>query len=238
MSSGVTPPHRAPRAVVFDLFDTLIPGGAPAEREAVSRAMAADLGVPPDEFASLYRRTYDERARGRLGDLHEAIGALARRLGAEPGEDAVAAAVGRRLDFTLSLHGATWAVPALRAIQRAGLRIGLVSDCTAETPMLWQESPLAAYVEATSFSCDTGIRKPAAEAYLVAVKALDVTPAECIYVDDGAGGLTGAAELGMRAVRYLPGDPPQGVIDGEEWGGETVADLEELLPLIRSAGRE
>lgn len=224
-----SPDHPAPRAVVFDLFDTLIPGGAPAEREAVSRTMAADLGVPPDEFATLYRRTFDERARGRLGDLHETVAALAGRLGAEPDEEAVAAAIGRRLDFTLSLHGATWALPALRAIRRAGLRVGVVSDCTAETPMLWQESPLATYVEATSFSCETKIRKPAAEAYLVVVKALEVTAAECVYVDDGTDALTGAAELGMRAVRYLP----EG--DDEEWDGETVADLEELLPLIRSS---
>lgn len=230
----MTLPHGAPRAVLFDLFNTLIPGGAPAERDAVSRAMAADLGVAPDEFVRLYRRTFDERARGRLGDLHEAIRALARLLGADPSEERVAAAVARRLDFTLSLHGATWAVPALRAIRRAGYRIGLVSDCTAETPLVWQESPLAAYVEATSFSCETGIRKPAAEAYLVAVEGLGVSPTECVYVGDGGSGeLTGAAELGMRAVRYLPGDPPDGVIDGEEWSGEVVADLEDLLPLIR-----
>jgi len=221
--------------VLFDLFNTLIPGGAPAERDAVSHAMARDLGVDPVAFASLYVSTYDQRARGLLGDLHQTIAALAGRLGVQPGEAQVAAAAQRRLDFTLSLHGATWAIPGLGALRDAGFRIGLVSDCTAETPMLWAESPLAAYVGATSFSCVTGQRKPAREAYLIAIEALDVTPAECVFVGDGGSReLTGATELGIRAIRYLPSTPPDGVIDGEIWEGETVADLGDLRGLLRS----
>ena len=229
-------PRVAVHAVLFDLFNTLIPGGGPAERDAVSHAMARDLGVDPEEFARVYVSTYDERARGALGDLAETVGALARRLGAAPHDEQVAAAVGRRLDFTLSLHGGTWAVPALRRLRDAGYRIGLVSDCTAETPVLWEQSPLAAYVEVTSFSCVTGVRKPAAEAYLTAAEALGVSPGECVFVGDGGSReLTGATELGMRAVHYRPAEAPSGVIDGEEWEGESVADLADLVDLLRSA---
>lgn len=220
--------------MLFDLFNTLIPGGGPTERDAVSHAMAGDLGLDPVAFARLYNATYDERARGRLGDLHETIRALAKSLGTQPSDEQVAAAAQRRLDFTLSLHGATWALPALKALRTAGYRLGLVSDCTAETPMLWSESPLAAYLEVMSFSCATGIRKPAAEAYRVATDGLGVEPDECLYVGDGGSGeLTGARALGMRAVRYQPEAEPEEVIDGEEWDGETVADLGELVGLLR-----
>lgn len=58
-----------PRAVVFDLFNTLVPGGTRDQRDEVSRQMATHLGVAPEQFADLMRDTFDERTRGRLGGL-------------------------------------------------------------------------------------------------------------------------------------------------------------------------
>lgn len=224
-----------PRAVLFDLFNTLVPGGSRAERDAVSHAMAADLGVDPQAFVELYAATFDDRVRGRLGDLGETIRSLARRLGAEPTAYDVAAAAQRRLDFTLSLHAGTWALPALRELRAEGYRIGLVTDCTAETPAIWPDSPLATYVETTSFSCVTGLRKPAAGAYRVAMTGLRVTPAECVYVGDGGSReLTGAEALRMRAIRFRPSGEDLGGVDDPDldWAGQEIDDLAELPGLL------
>ena len=224
-----------PKAVLFDLFNTLVPGGSREERDDVSRRMAATLGVAPASFAALVRETFDDRTRGRLGDLRRTTAHLARELGAAPAAESVDAAVEMRLDMTRTLHAQSWALPALTELGRAGVLRGLVSDCSAETPTIWAESPLSPLLEAVSFSCVTGHRKPEPEAYLYAVDSLAVDVAECIFVGDGGSReLTGAAALGMRAIRFVAPDGSRGepIDEDDEWPGESVDDLMDVVRLF------
>ncbi|MEI7055339.1 HAD family hydrolase [Nocardioides sp. CCNWLW239] len=225
------------RAILFGLHDTLIPGGAKAERAAMARGMGAELGIDPPAFAAVTAETLDERTRGLLASVHHTVRYLSRRLGANPSESQVEAAIRRRLDFALSLHAATWALPALRALRTRGFGLGLVSDSCCATTEVWPDSPLSEYFGAVSFSCQTGVRKPDAGAYLVAAAALEVPTTECVYVGDGGDGeLHGAEALGMRAVRFLPDDParrPEVVPDvAAEWNGPTIGDLNELVAMV------
>lgn len=226
---------RRPQAVLFDLFNTLVPGGSREERDHVSRRMAEILGVPPAAFAERVRATFDDRARGRLGDLHRTLAHLVGGLGATPSAEAIDAAVALRLDLTRSLHAQTWALPALVELERLGVLRALVTDCSAETPMIWQESPLSRHLDAVSFSCVTGHRKPEPEAYLHAVEALDVEPSECIFIGDGGSHEpSGAAALGMRAIRFAPRHELAGaVIDQDSgWTGPYLEDLMALAPIF------
>lgn len=227
----------ARRAVVFDLFGTLVPAGGSAERDEVSRQMATLLDVDPEAFAGLMRQSFDQRARGRLGSLTESVRHLARLLGADPPEPAVEAAVELRLDLTRALHARTWAVPVLAQLGRAGVLRGLVSDCSAETPAVWSESPLSPHLDAVSFSCLTGHRKPAHEAYEVALRQLGVEAGECLYVGDGGSReLTGATALGMAALRYAPGGAVGGDVVDQDlgWSGGSIGDLAELPGLLEN----
>lgn len=231
----MTPVPTRPRAILFDLFNTLIPGGSRDERDKVSHLMAQTLGVDPAALADLVRETFDDRTRGRLGDLHATVTWLAQRLGSDATEADVDVAVQLRLELTRSLHQRTWAIPALVEIRSAGLLCGLVSDCSAETPEMWPDSPLEPYFDALSFSCVTGHRKPAPEAYLVAADELGVRPGECVFVGDGGSSeLSGASAVGMRTIRYLPADGGQAEsIDAEtDWTGEVLADLADLLHVV------
>jgi putative hydrolase of the HAD superfamily len=224
-----------PKAVLFDLFNTLIPGGTTAERDATSARMGALLGVDQRQYAVLFRATFDERTRGRLGDLRQTTTMLARQLGAAPLPGAVSAAVQVRLDLNRGLQARTWAVPALAALREMEVPCALVSDCSAETTMMWPTSPLAPYMAATSFSCVTGYRKPAAEAYLTATDALGVRPGDCWFVGDGGSReLSGAEALGMTAIRYIPSADLDGEsIDGDaDWSGPTVTDLLDIVSRI------
>jgi putative hydrolase of the HAD superfamily len=223
------------RVLLFDLFGTLVPGGSAEERDAVSLLIANDFGVDPEEFVTLVRATYDERMHGTLGDLRETLAQLARRLGARPSRQQVETAVVRRLALTRGLLSQAWAIPALEALAAAGVRIGVVSDCSAETPEIWHESPIAAFTEVTSFSCVTGIRKPAPEAYLVATRALKVDPSDCVFVGDGGSNeLTGAQALGMTTYRFAPSNPGPGtIVDPDlEWRGPEIRDLAELTSIL------
>lgn len=225
------------RAVLFGLHDTLIPSGTKAERAAMARGMGADLGIDPAAFASAVAETLDERTRGLLADVHHTVRYLSRRLGAVPTESQVEAAIRRRLDFALSLHAATWALPTLGALRTRGFRLGLVSDSCCATTEVWPDSPLNEYFDAVSFSCQTGVRKPGSGAYMVAAAALEVATSECVYVGDGGSHeLSGAEALGMRAVRFQPVDPAQqaeiAADPDPEWSGPTISDLGELVGMI------
>ncbi|USQ79719.1 HAD-IA family hydrolase [Ornithinimicrobium faecis] len=228
---GVSPgPH--PRAVLFDLFNTLVPGGSKDERDNVSRAMAKTLGVAPEGMATVVRDTFDDRARGNLGDLQETVLSLAQCLGVTPSDAAVASAATLRLEMTRSLHEQTWALSALEDLGAAGVLRGLVTDCTAETPLIWAESSLSPHFEAVSFSCLTGHRKPEPEAYLTAVRALGVSARECLYVGDGGSyELSGAEALGMSAIRFQPSDDMRGdtIDEDQNWSGIVITDLTDLV---------
>jgi putative hydrolase of the HAD superfamily len=228
---------QSSRIVLFDLFGTLVPGGSGRERDDVSRLIANDFDVDSEQFAALIRATYDERMRGTLGDLRETLAHLAKRLGGEPSSDSVDRAALRRLTFTHELLSQTWAIPALQVLTASGIRVGVVSDCSAETPEIWDQSPIAPYAEATSFSCLTGTRKPAPEAYLIATRALQVDPTDCVFVGDGGSNeLTGAESLGMTTYRYTPTNPEaRTIIDPDlDWNGPEIRDLGELKSILRA----
>lgn len=232
---------KCPSAIVFDLNDTLVHGGTRDLRDTVSRAMARDLGVEPDAFAAAVRASFDARCRGALGDVHETVFALAAGLGARPGPAAVHAAAERRFDMERSLLvAAPRVLGMLDRLRRFGYRLGLISDCSAETPLLWRQSPLAERIEVTVFSCDLGVRKPDPSLYLAAAAGLGVPPHECLYVGDGASDeLAGAQRAGMAVVRVaLETEDPAQAADRIElhgarpWDGPVLDDIADLLAYL------
>lgn len=49
------------------------------------------------------------------------------------------------------------------------------------------------------------LRKPDPRSYLKAAEAIDVTPQDCVFVDDLRRNVRGAEAVGMRAFHYMPG---------------------------------
>lgn len=223
------------KAVIFDLYGTLVPGGAREERDKVAMEAAAQMGVGPVAFADLVSASYEDRLRGRLGDLHQTFATLARRLGGDPTDDDVQKAVALRLDMTRRFLCSCWALDLLRQIRGLGYKVGVVTDCSAETAVLWPGSPLAEWVDAVSFSCELGYRKPAPQMYLAVTGSLNLSPGDCLYVGDGASDeLAGAAAVGMRAIWYNDlgrdtGERPGRLIN---WDGEQVNQLSDVLALL------
>jgi putative hydrolase of the HAD superfamily len=221
--------RRRGGAILFDLYETLVPDRPQAHRDEVSRRMATALGVDPERFAALFRGTVPARMRGEFGNLDETIRTLAYRLGGEPTEAAVRFAEVTRMRFCRDL---LWPPPGVLAVldglRARGHRLALVSNCSVETVTLWRGQPLASRFEVAAFSCLLGAVKPDPVMYLKVCSDLGVAPEECVFVGDGHGGeLTGAAALGMRVIRtveYADGDPG--------WTGETVRRLGDLPGLL------
>jgi len=218
-------------AVLFDLFNTLVPGGSDAERAAISEQMGTDVGVDPAAFARLLHETWPLRFRGELGDLASTVRAIAIRLGADPPDSAVRRACGRRLDFARRLlTPSATTLQTLDALRNKGFPLGLVTNCSAETPLLWKSTTLAERFTATGFSCELGVCKPDPAIYLAVCASLGVPPEDCVFVGDGAvGELDGAAAVGMRAIQVTElanRDDP-----APPWSGERIATLTQLRAL-------
>ena len=117
------------------------------------------------------------------------------------------------------------------------IKIGLISNCPPEVPLVWHHSPFAQLVDAAVFSCAVRIRKPHAEIYQLAASALGTAISDCLFVGDGgAYELSGAKRAGMEPVLLsVPGekDPYHLSPEAPAWAGARVQSMSELLGLIK-----
>jgi putative hydrolase of the HAD superfamily len=192
-----------PRAVLFDLYDTLVPGGSDTLQNQTARSMGTDLGIDPDLYAELYDTTLPERSTGAFGDVEATIRTVAAMAGRTPTPPMVRLAAIRRIAMVRSLLWPSAAVlSTLDALRADGWRLGLVTNCTAETPELWKQTPLVSRFHAVGFSCELRVAKPDPAIYLSVCSFLDLSAADCVFVGDGGSQeLSGAAGLGMMVVR-------------------------------------
>ena len=224
-----------PSAILFDLWGTLI---APRveRRDAVSRLIARDPSVAPDAFLAAVPASHAERFVSGTGSLVETLRLLARHCGGEPDDAALARAAARRLAMTRELLVADdETLTVLDTLRERGLALGLVSDSSIETPTAWFDSALAQRFVATAFSCLVGARKPDPAIYLAVTRQLGVEPDVCLYVGDGDGHeLSGAASLGMTAVRLAGFAGPRGGHDDDDvaFAGPEIARLRDLFDLV------
>jgi len=81
------------------------------------------------------------------------------------------------------------------------------------------------------------MKKPDPRIYRLACDGLGVAPHRCLYVGDGfSHELTGAANVGMRAVLIAPSDEVRADAPGYEghtWPGSRIETLSEVMNLLR-----
>src|SRR5262249_59504919 len=92
-------------------------------------------------------------------------------------------------------------VYALKSLRCKKIRLGILSDASAEIAAAWSRSPLAPLMDAAVFSCAAGAVKPDQRLYGRICDELDVPSDRTLYVGDGGGDeLRGALAAGMAAV--------------------------------------
>lgn len=213
------------RAVIFDLWQTLVPWEVMAANRFYDR-MAAAAGVEPERFREAWLSSRPNRETGPIADH---LRGLFSELGVEPDLDEVLA---MRREWTKhSLQPRSDALPTLAELRRRGHRLGLISVCSQDVPHVWEETPFAGALDELIFSCDVGISKPDPRIYEIACERLGVNPADCLFVGDGANDeLPGAERVGMTALQLRPsGEDLTG--SGQAWTGPAIERLDELLEL-------
>ena len=94
----------------------------------------------------------------------------------------------------------TGSLEVLASLKSKEYKIGLISDCTAETPLAWQNTPFAPFFDATVFSCRAGIKKPDPRIYEMATTRLGVGPQYCLYIGDGSSRELSGASTFLKLV--------------------------------------
>jgi putative hydrolase of the HAD superfamily len=103
---------------------------------------------------------------------------------------------------------------AVRRARAAGIRTGLISNSWGAGT--YDRALLAELFDGVVISGDVGVRKPTPEIYAMGARAVDLPPADCVFVDDLPFNLKPAREMGMATVRHVD-------------AAQTIAELEELL---------
>ncbi|MBM2814174.1 MAG: putative hydrolase of the superfamily [Ignavibacteria bacterium] len=104
--------------------------------------------------------------------------------------------------------------------------LAIVSDTGfskgTELRQLLEQSGIAKYFSAMSFSDETGVSKPHPKAFLTALNELSISPEEAIHIGDiEATDIIGAKNLGMKAIKFT-GDPT--ARHGVDNNGDSLAD--------------
>lgn len=168
------------RAVIFDLWDTLVafPWDLIAERDA---ALAETVAVDLDRLRSTWRRL---ESAWQTGPLMPSLDLLCAELGL--GDVDLERLRTVRVEYMRrALQPRREVVETLRELRRRGRRLGLISGCSGDVPIVWEETPFAGLFDGTVFSCDVGLRKPDIRIYSRAISVLRVAPSDCLYVGDG-----------------------------------------------------
>jgi HAD superfamily hydrolase (TIGR01509 family) len=208
-----------PRAVIFDLWETLIDW----DRDAAA-AMVAAVSARAPEFAERWPRStnrYTAPIRVALADSGVPASAL---------EEVCAL----RLEYVRgALVPRPGAIETLERLRELEVLVGLITVCSEDVEVLWPSTAFAGLFDAEVFSSAVGISKPDPRIYLHCCELLGVEPSEAVFVGDGANDeLAGAERVGMRAVLiHRPGEDPFWP-ELESFTGARVTSIPEVLEVL------
>ncbi len=227
-------------AVIFDLFGTLIDKFSLQSHREVLGQMSAVLSIPADDFIKLWFDTFDMRGFGTFQSLEANIEYICGKMEINVGEAAVRLAAKINREYTVgSMTPRPFSTELLSHLKSLGYKTGLITNCSAEIPLIWEDMAFASLTDAAVFSCSAGIQKPDPRIYFLAAEQLAVQPEDCLYIGDGdSQELSGAAAVGMNPV--LIRNPEEDSADvhridyeADKWNGPVITSLKEVLELVK-----
>lgn len=201
LPSATVPQPRPIRAVIFDLYETLVSeSGLDVPRAG---ALGPAFGLDPIAYRRQWKPLRPLVVRGEL-TFAEALRRTGTQLGVEIGAEHIQRAIDDRVRARTAVleNGLPELVALTQDLVRRGVRLATISNCMAEDVAGWPRSPFAPHVACTLFSCMTGLAKPDPRIYLAATRQLGVEPEEALYIGDGGDDeLRGAREAGLQAAQ-------------------------------------
>ena len=112
------------------------------------------------------------------------------------------------------MHADHAMLDAVRTAKRNGVRTGLVSNSWGAGR--YDRSAFPELFDGVVISGEVGMRKPDPRIYALGAESIDLPPEACVFVDDLAGNLKPAREIGMATVHHVRAE-------------DTIRELEQIL---------
>lgn len=225
------------KAVIFDLFGTLVDDFVSSVGQ-MHQEMAAALDVPYEQFIRLWGQTAEMRIIGAFETVEANIKYVCDTMNVHPRAKQITKAVEIRMKYVRqALQPRPDAIDTLTQLKTHTHKTGLLSNCSIEIPILWQETAFADLIDTPTFSCRAHFKKPDPRIYHLACERLGVTPDSCLYIADGEDHeLTAAAKIGLHPVLIRTASQKSRSElhqEAREWQGVTIASLPEVLQLVK-----
>jgi putative hydrolase of the HAD superfamily len=224
------------KTVIFDLFGTLVDDFVSSVGQ-MHQEMAAALAVPYEQFMEPWRQTAEMRIIGAFDSVEANIEYVCDAVNVRPRAEQIAKAIEIRMKhIRQALQPRPDAIDSLTQLKNQGYKIGLISNCSIEIPILWHETAFANFIDTPIFSGRVHLRKPDTRIYYLACERLGVMPETCLYIGDGEDHeLAAAAKVGLHPVLIQTGVQKasgRSHQEAREWQGTTIFALPEVLRLI------
>src|SRR4029077_3873378 len=225
------------RAVIFDLFGTLVDDFGSSAGQ-MNQELAAALGVPYEPFMQLWSQTLQMRAIGAFQTVEASIEHVCLAMEMQVGAEQIKSAVEIRLQYIRqALKPRPDAEATLAQLKHQGHKLGLLSNCSIEIPILWRETAFANLIDTPIFSSRARLKKPDPRIYHLACERVGTMPDSCLYIADGEDyELAAAAKVGLHPVLIrTPSQKNDGRLHQEarEWQGTMIASLPDVLQLVK-----
>ena len=156
------------------------------------------LGVPPDPFMKLWRETTEMRVIGAFQTVEASIEYVCNLLGARYHRSNYPAVEIRLQLIRRTLSPRPDALETLARLKNEDYKIGLLSNCSIEIPIVWPETAFADLIDCAIFSSRERLKKPDPRIYQLACERIGVKPEDCLYIADGENHeLAAAAKVGL-----------------------------------------
>jgi len=191
----------------------------------------------PGRWARLWSNTAEKRSVGAIQTIEANLKYICREMGVRADDVKIKLATRIRFDFLKqTTRPRPDAIEVLSCLKAQGFKVGLISNCSPETPVIWKYTPFVPFFDVVIFSSSSGLKKPDPRIYQLATKQLAVDPRDCLYIGDGESQeLTGADQVGMHpvSIRLVYEDSTQPhLANREEWDGPVIPSLREVLTLV------
>jgi len=224
-----------PRAVLIDLYDTLVASDWHLWRDL----LASHVDMDPTTLGRAFDQTRPDRSVGAFATEEEDTRAVLEAAGLTHDAEQIRELVRIAREFmTTGIRLFEDSIPTVRALRAEGVRTVLVSNCSNNTRPVVARLDLEREFDALILSFEVGARKPQPAIYRAALDAVRSQAADAIFVDDQADYCDGARALGIdtRLIIRPDAHPPEGFAPSTN-GHRVITDLAALLGSA-SEGRE